>query len=365
MADTALATPVNGGESEWGKMSPEERIADVDAAIEQIRSTAPTESTPAEVALYGSVVGDEKPGQAAATPPETDEETTVAGDETPAGDDSAQAATADGEGQDDDSGTADDWLDQDTHDLATAMGLTDEDLSGFGSREELDRALRIIDRQAFEAAKKPPEPAVQPPAKPAAPEVPKQPVTIFDDLSQFKLDENLFDEDAAKPINKFVETAAATIKDLQNRLARYEQNAIAQQHADLRSRALTSLHSLGHTELFGKPGEQPTKEQAANIEKALDAHWVHANGLLKTGRQPAPTPAFLKAAVHLAFGDQLTKQQQQQLTERLKKQSARRTGGSAAKPLPKARGTQSTLESVMSDPDIDAKFNSLITERTG
>ena len=39
------------------------------------------------------------------------------------------------------------------------MGLSEEELSSFGSRDELDRALRIIDRKAFEAAKAPAKPA--------------------------------------------------------------------------------------------------------------------------------------------------------------------------------------------------------------
>lgn len=370
MADTATATTelVNASESDWGKMTAEERIADVDAAIEEIRSQAPAGQTASEAALYGSVVGAGKPGQAAAgeVTTETEDETTDAGDETPAGDDSAAsgADAAGGEDQGDDSETTD-WLDQETHDLATAMGLTDEDLSDFGSREELDRALRIIDRKAFEAGKKPLIPAAQPEKPAAAPQAAKKPVTIFDDLSQFKVDENVFDPDAVKPINTFVEAAAATIKDLQTRLARFEQQSASAQVENLRSKALESLHSLGHVELFGKPGERPTEAQLANIHKAIDAHFVHAKGLLAAGKKPEPTPAFLKAAVYLAFGDEITKQQQQRLTDKLRKQSARRTGGSSAKPLPRAKGSVSTLEDVMTDPDIDAKFNALVSERKG
>jgi hypothetical protein len=184
------------------------------------------------------------------------------------------------------------------------------------------------------------------------------------DLSQFKLDEELGADDAPK-LTKAFAAVTAELKELRAWRTATEQQGRQQAVIVLRQQAVASLHSLGNAELFGKPDEKPTKEQVANIEKAIDAHFIHARGLIAMGRQVAPTPAFLKAAVNLAFGDQLSKQQKRQITDKLRKQSARRTGGGAAKTLPRSPGSQSKLEEVVTDPDIDKLFNDLVSERKG
>lgn len=307
--------------------------------------------TPAQKqAALGKTPDEEEDGEPTVIEDEETEtkETPAAGDETPAGDDAAKPKEGEGEGEPE--VEAKDWRDDETKEFAAMMGLTDADLSDFGSREELDRALRLIDRKAFEAGKaglEAPNGQEQKQQQVQQPEV-KQPVAQqqqqagdpLADLSKFKLDET-FNEEAAAPINRFVETAATTIKsqaaeikDLQTRLARFEQSAAEQSVADIERRAIESLHSLGQPELFGKPGERPTKEQAENVKRAVRAHFIHARGLMAAGRQVAPTPAFLKAAVHLEFGDQLLQIQKKQHLAALQKQSARRTGGPAAKPVP-------------------------------
>lgn len=321
----------SGSDASWGDMTQQQKDATVDQAYEAVRVSRHPESVP-------TAKDDETE--------DTTNKTPAGSDETSVADDAALAENkANGEGDDDEVDEKADWLDQDTRDLANTMGLTDEDLSEFGSRAELDRALRIIDRKAFEAGKAQQQPAKSI-EKPSDQQVGQQKTEQqtddpFADLTQYKLGDQ-FDEDASKPFNTFVDTAVATLRDLQNRLSRFEQQNQQRAVEEVRRQAIDSLHSLGNTELFGKPGQKPTKEQAANIEKAIDAHFTHARGLLATGRQAAPTPAFLKAAVHLAFGDQLSQQQQKQLTEKLRKQSSRRTGGAAAKPLPKVPSSDET-----------------------
>mgnify|MGYP001329823755 FL=1 len=356
MAESAVLEPVDTGAnaSEWGRMTPEQREAEVDQGVEQAR----------EARIDGAIAsGEYRPPVAEKPEPEpakTTTEQSAGGDETPAAGDAAPA----GEGEAEGAGAAE-WLDDDTRDFAATMGLTDDELAEFGSREELDRAMRIIDRKAYEAGKAPPPSPTKPIEKQPVQQE-KQPVVVegdpFADLSLYKLGEQ-FDEDAAKPINRFVDLAATAFRDLQNRLTQFEQRDQQRAADDLRRQAVASLHSLGNTEFFGKPGEKPTKEQVANIEKAIDAHFVHARGLLATGRQAAPTPAFLKAAVHLAFGDQLSKQQQRQLTEKLRKQSYKITGGGSGKAL--LRSTGDRAKDLAADPELDALFSGLVKEARG
>jgi hypothetical protein len=361
-------------ESDWGAMTPEQREADVDQALGELQEARD------EAAGVASAKPEEKPEETKQTT-----ETTGKGEETPAvtdaaaddGDDSEEeegSEAGQGEGEDGE-GSESDWLDAETRDFATTMGLTEEDLATLSSREDLDRVVRIIDRKAFETGrqllagdgqgggaerKEPPE-KKEPPA--ARKETPGETGDLLADLAKFKLAED-FDEAAAKPINAFVEAASTEIRNLRNEIAGFKQEREQEAAADVQRRALDSLHSLGHKELFGESGKPPTKEQAANIAKAIEEHYVHANGLFAMGRQAAPTPAFLRAAVRRAFGDQIFKQEQQQRIEKLKKQSQKRTGGGASKPLPR-RKSKDTLEELVTDPDIDKRFNELVSERSG
>jgi len=340
MADTAMAVmePEAGsidpmsGESEWGKMTPEEREVDVTqavAAVQERRGITPD-----------APLVEEKPP--AKEPERINAEIPAAGDETPADDDAVlPKAKGKDEGDDVDADKAD-WLDDDTRDFATMMGMDEDFLNAMPSREVLDRVLEAIDKKAFEAGKQL-QTGQQPPISPIEKPVVQQPVQQgaqqqqtddpFAELASFRLDEELGVDDAPKITKAFV-AATTALKNLQDRVAQFEQRDQQRAVDDIRRRAVDSLHSLGNTELFGKSGEKATKEQAENIEKVLDAHFIHARGLFAAGRQAAPTPAFLKAAVHLVFGDRISKQQQKRLIEKLHKQSARRTGGSAFKPLP-------------------------------
>jgi len=356
MADSATVEHVDmniGGDphagTDWGKMTPDEQTADVDKLVADVANRREPNPLNTETADADADVT----------------KTPIDGDETPAADDSAPVPAPEtvvgGEGEDD----GESWLNQDVRDFATAMGLTDEELAEFGSREELDRALRIIDRKAFEAGKvdsQPENPVVQQSEKPKPGEQTQVSGDPLADLSQFMLGEE-FDEEAAKPINRFVEAAVATIKDLQNRVAHFERQGQQDAAANIRRQALESLHSLGITELFGKPGEKATKEQVANIEKAIDAHFTHARGLFAIGRQAEPKPEFLRAAVNLAFGDQLFKIKERQLTDKLRKQAARKTGGGGAgKPLPRppkpGENSRERAERLLAD-GLQARYDEL------
>lgn len=280
--------------------------------------------------------------------------------ETPVGGDDSDLATGDaatgdviegakGEGdgkEPEEPSEKDDWLDEETRDFAKQLGVTDEDLEGFKSREDLDRVLRILDRKAYEAGKEAQALKAKAQAEQFAglygkQQVPgesrqresakrEEPGDVFEDLAKFKLGDE-YDREAAAPVNAFIDAAASEIRRLRSELSEFREARRADEAVVLRNRALESLHSLGHADLFGKPGEKLTREQEANIEKAMEAHFIHANGLIALGRQPAPTPEFLKVAVRMAFGDELSKTEQRRLTDRLRKQSARRSGGPPAK----------------------------------
>lgn len=360
MAETATMNS-----SEWGSMTAEQREAEIDSGFAEMAASRAADTALLQQDTETTTTADDDTqvddSDTTVVADATTTNTTAGSDATPAADDAAAGASPAAKAAGDAS-----WLTPEDRDTATAYGLDGDFLAALPTRDVFDRVLMAIDRKAFEAGKGPQQVA----DAVGATNADKQPETAtaaaspgdpFADLAPFKMDENAVDDVAAKPFNSFVETAAATIRQMQAEIAGLRQIDGQRAFNELRDTALTALHSLGNTELFGKPGETPTKEQAANIDKALDAHFTHAQGLLATGRQAAPTPQFLKAAVHLAFGDQLTQQQQRQLTERLKKQSRQRMGGGASKPLPPAARTAN----IQDDPEIDELFNNLVAERSG
>ena len=165
-------------------------------------------------------------------------ETTGKGEEIPAVADAADdepAEAVDGDGET--------WIDDAVKEFASAMGINEDELASFSSREELDRALRIIDRKAFEEAGKPAESSSPAKEKPAAPAPVESANDPFADLAKFKLkaatdDETGFDPEAIKPLNEFVDATAAAVKRLEAKLASYEQ---AQQQT-----AVQNLRTEGH-----------------------------------------------------------------------------------------------------------------------
>lgn len=360
---TTSTTLIASDQSEWGKLTDAQKDDRLDKAVDAVQNRRAEKEgrerdekgryKPAKAAE-----GDEGDDFGLAA---TDTKTPANDDETPVVGDAAEPEKGESEGKEVESETIpDEWLDEETRDLASAMGLSDDDLSEFGSKKELERALRLLDRKAFEAGKAAAKPAGEKPQFDGARGASNGHTSTTDvlaDLSRFKLGDQ-WDEEAAKPVNAFIDAATTTIRDLQTRIDAFEQSETRRAAEDVRSRALQALHSLGHADLFGKPGEKPTREQQTNIDKAIDAHYTHARGLIASGRSVAPTPAFLKAAVQLAFGDQLTKQTERQVVERLRKQSSRRTGGGAGKPMPQkpveGETTRQMAQRIASDPEVQA-----------
>jgi hypothetical protein len=332
-------------------MSPEQRQADVDNLYNQVQTERQQYETDAGLR-------EPDPARTADEEPPTAHDSGAA-DETPG---SADAAPVVPKADDEE---VQDWRDAEVKDLATAYGLDDVTLAALPNRDVLNHVLQAIDKKAFEAGKVPPT-GQQPPLAKAAEKQAEQPAAQqpsqagdpFADLSKFKLPEGGEEYDAVKNHNAFVEAAAAELKNLRTLVSGFQQQSQQSALANLQQRATASLHSLGFTDLFGEPGKEPTKEQAANIQKAMDAHFTHARGLLAQGRQPAPTPSFLRSAVQLAFGDALIQQTQKQFDERLKKQSHRISGGSARHaPSRMPTDREARLEFLKhDDPEIDAAW---------
>jgi len=357
IADTPTeSTDVQGEEvvsestSDWGKMTPEEREADVDALVKEAtepKSEAEEEPEP-KTETPGD--GDETPADADAVEEE--------GDETPSGE---------GEAEDEEEEAPADWLDDEVRGLASTMGLTNDDLEGLSSRDEFDRVLRILDRNVVAAGKAAKVASAEEEAPPPAeepPETPPKAAGAMEDLSKFKIGEE-FDPEVAKPLNDFMEAVGAELGGVTKALAGLLDQQKQAAADTVYRQAVESLHTLGHADLFGEPGKPATDAQTANINKAIDAHLIHAQVLAAKNKSAPPTPEFLKAAVRMEFGDQIFKKEQRQRTEKLKKQSARRSGGMPSKTVERPNPNLELVDRIKSDPELDKLFNDLVSERSG
>ena len=307
--------------SDWSQLSAEEKTASVAETVEKVREQKYAETEDSDTPVVPQAP--------------------VSDDETPVADDSAAEVS-----DDDKAG----WLDEETIGLAAAYGVDKDDLAKMPNREVLESVLKAIDKKAFSATKE--ETLKETPQKQ---EAAKAPITVFDDLTNFKLDDELGADDAPK-IQKAISAITQELKELREWKATSQQAQTQQTIEGIRSKALDSLHKLGHTDLYGEPGVTPTKEQQARINEVLQDHLERGALLEKRGGKPAPTPELVKRSVFALHGEQLLKTQQQRLADRLRKQSARRTGGGTSKTLPPDWSKMTPRERAIADPKVAKAF---------
>ncbi len=258
------------------------------------------------------------------------------------------SATNDKVGEDQDEKVKDaDWFDDDLKTLTTTMGVSEEKAREFGSREELDRALSLLDSAALTIGRKdagsdsvPPDQQKQSQdqsaeRKPRGPDgkfvSSKQDDASDNDYSSFKLDPEEYEEGLSKSVNSLID-------HLQSRLTAYEERFSRLEQAD-RERAAQAaeqqfdavVDSLGMPELFGESGKESTEELANR--KTLHGDWdAYVRGLEKQGRQGKLDKSFVLRVCNMTFAEHLSKKQRKELTRRISSQSSMRMGGSATKP---------------------------------
>jgi hypothetical protein len=227
----------------------------------------------------------------------------------------------------------DDWRDAGVKDLAVAYGLDDESLAAIPSREVLDVVLKGIDKKAFA------EQNADEGLGDNAQQSQQQPDDHLADLTKFKLPDTI-DEEAAGPLNSFIDATVAEIRALRADVHSFKQAQAEQRFQALRNEALHNLQKIGHTDLYGEPGKPLTKEQQANVDAVLDDHFDRGSSLARRGGKPSPTQEFLKRSVFAVHGEHIVKKTKQEHLAKLKSQSHRRTGGGSTKfPTPASGAT--------------------------
>ena len=297
-------------------------------------------------------------------------------EETPVGDekDSADESAADEEVGDEEAQPeeADDekpeWLDEAVVGRATAAGITQDQIAEFESRKELDRALDLLDRQAMQVGKtkyaeehkegQGEKAAEPPPAKAEAEQKPpeKRPA---ESRYQVKLDPDIYQEEV-KEFNDlrdhYEEQIAALQQDVSSRIERLEQ-ADQERAAQVEQERFDAVvDTLGQADLFGEAGKESEK-QLANRQRLFEVQRAYGVGLLALGRKFDFGKDFIVRAMRMEFADDLSKQQKQQLTKKLKSQSARKLGHGTT--TSKAEPFKGPIED---DPELHAYYDKLAKE---
>ncbi len=285
---------------------------------------------------------------------DTSKETRVGDDDSANDDAAAEQKDAGGEdsGDDKDSGSQKkSWL---TDDIRAELPrwISDEDLAEFSSRDELDRALGLMDRAALKAGRdagtKGGEDDQQAGAKAQRGQErgqdgkfvkqKKAEDTTGDDASEaFEIDLDLSEFDDG--LQDKIKGALTSLRDhyegrmkaLDDRFAAIESDMQAREMAAREAQFDAIVDSIGHADLFGKSGEETDKQLEARRTLFAELE-IYLAGLETLGRKGQMDKATVTRVCRMAFADHISKQEQKNLTKRFMKQSNMRMGVGAERP---------------------------------
>jgi hypothetical protein len=249
--------------------------------------------------------------------------------------DTAKVET-DGEETGEDS-QAPEWLDDDVKAEAAAYGIDESDLSEFASREELDKVLRLFDKKALDAGRKALAESEEAKTRNEKGQFVKKedgkeeaeeskPAKQSGDRYEVTLSKDLYDDEI---VNEF-----SRMRDhYESRLERLESFIAQEQTRSEENRFDTLVDSLGHSELFGKTGNESPKEleRRKDLLVAVKAQMI---GLERLGRPTDMNDQLISRVANMVYADELGKKRLKQQTQKISKQNQLRQGGSPTRAQP-------------------------------
>lgn len=225
------------------------------------------------------------------------------------------------------------WVNDEVKAEIAAYGIDESDLSDFASREDLDKALRLLDKTALQTGRKAlaeESPArnekgqfvkkAEPVSEEPAEETPKE------GRYEVQLNKDLYDEEVINEFSRLRDHYESRFEALEAHFTEMSARAEEQQFD-------TYVDSLGHADLFGKTGsESPAElERRRDLLVQVKAQMI---GLEKLGRPTELTDKVVARVANMVFAEELAKKRLKQQTAKISKQSNLRQGGSPTKPLP-------------------------------
>jgi len=262
----------------------------------------------------------------------------VASIEKPSAEEKSSSESAKAKSQSEDAGkesATQSWVDDDAKAEVAAYGISESDLSDFASREELDRALRLLEKTALEVGRKA---TVETESEKARnekgqfvkneesnqekPETESRKGSRYEiSLSKDEYDDKLVDE-----LERLRDHYESRLSALEGHIVQESAKAEEQQFDSF-------VDSLGHADLFGKTGEE-TEAELKRRDDLFVAVKAQVLGLERIGRPTKQSQQLVKRVADMVFADELNKKRLKQQTQKISKQSQLRQGGSPTKPLP-------------------------------
>lgn len=231
------------------------------------------------------------------------------GDDEPAGEDTG----ADSEGDEDDSS----WLTDDLRSEAAAVGIDRKDLEEFASREEFDRALRILNRQIDAARDEKGGKGKK------EPEASSESETETDGKYEVALSKDVYDDEIVDEFTRMREHYDARLAALEERF----QSADAAAEEERFDRGVDELQ---FSELFGKTGEE-TGVQMSRREELFKLVQIEQDVLKRAGRNVTDYNALIQRVARAEFPEEYEKRTIKNHTRKISRQSDKRQGGSATR----------------------------------
>lgn len=215
-----------------------------------------------------------------------------------------------------------DWLTKDLRAEAAALGIDKKELAEFTSREELERAFKILNRNLDDDRKKVAAERKKENVKPD--EKPAEAEKASSDGYKVDLDKNVYDD-------KIVEEFDRLSKHYESRLAELEQRLGERDAAAQEERFDRSVDALTFAELFGKTGEESDTEM--DRRKELFEHvQIEEEVLKRRGRAVTDYNALVERVARSIFPEQYEKKTIKNHTRKISRQSDKRQGGGATRP---------------------------------
>lgn len=281
---------------------------------------------------------------------------------------------------DDNERSGDDWVSaEDIRDLVESLGYSPEDMAEFGSRDEFDRHVRLMDRQFFnrdkegqdgQSQRKPgsdQEKALEAGEEARKREEKRQRASDqprengrfarADESKELpKLDPEEFDE----RLIEVVQSRDEKISQLEQQIAELKTNSDASEGDALISQFDTLVDGLGHDDMFGNSeGLEPGSDHYAARSKLWDAVAVIANGMQANGTPfRGLSKSLIVRALNQEFGDQLRKKDSKKLQSKARRQASRRFG----KGSERSGMTSSYDGPIYDDPELHAAHAAMEAE---
>lgn len=289
---------------------------EIEEAVDQILEQRSTADLAADETVDGEETSDaEKVGTGESVTERNNGEDTAEGDNVPSGEKTGK-------------GKSDNWR-KDAKAEAAAYGVSDEELAEFTSREELDRALNLFDRQLDAEREKldgdqtgedddPNKGESQEDGQGSGPEDGQSEATY-----EVRLDEDIYDEELVDEFTRMRDHYEGRIAALEERFTNADSLA-AEQSFD------RNVDALEFSKMFGKTGE----ESGAELDRRKELYeqvQIEQLVMSRLGRS-VDHDALVRRVARSLYPDEYDKKLIRNHTRRISRQHNMRQGGGATRP---------------------------------